>query len=251
MLFWGLLWLLLTSNIVAGDTDTSGDTSDNSGDQAGDNSGDQAGDTAAPAGDVADASATLDVGADDSSTTAADDSSVSSRILPLPFPPFPIPTSCICGHKCRTSWGASGICQLNGQCQVGSYNSPNCHPKKCICGTRCTTSFGISGWCGTDRTCHATWIRPNCNGGYGDYCTTDDDCPTGQQCTGIGIFKTCHASTGHSCSNVWPFNFCPLGQNCVNGHCVTGGCYGDNCLPCCPPVYQIFQQPCRDCGFIG
>jgi hypothetical protein len=100
--------------------------------------------------------------------------------------------------------------------------------------------------------CRAGFIRPNCGGTYG-FCTSDDDCPTGQQCTGIGILQTCQpiVSGGQSCSNVWPLSFCPFGQSCVDGHCVTGGCNGYNCLPCCPPVWRPFQAPCRDCGLVG
>jgi len=97
------------------------------------------------------------------------------------------------------------------------------------------------------------------------------------------------ASSAASLSFGSGFNLgCPSGQSCVNGNCQTclalpcayplcpggitvpttqsngcpgcprcstpgpiGGCIGDSCLPCCPPVARWNDPPCRDCGLRG
>jgi hypothetical protein len=192
------------------------------------------------------------------------------------------------------------VCQTNGACAInvvapdcGGVNScalvfcwpgTRCEDGKCVpssgrcpCGTTCTMSSGSQGVCQENGECAVNIRPPNCRGGS---CLIDSDCPDGQECVGVLLYRRCQIRPvgGQRCFD-WPYNAaadmsssmvsasasariypglgrCPSGQVCVNGVCKT--CPALFCpLVYCPPYLPEKQYgsdgcpQCPKCNFGG
>lgn len=184
--------------------------------------------------------------------------------IPIPVPihvPYPYPKECVCGTRCTTSYGHTGVCQADGHtCSTTNYHpycKIACHPP--ICSTL---------YCPYEQQqkqydSHGCELCPICKPIHSSTCYSDADCPAGQECAPGHYYRQCQPSypTLQRCYN-YPtlsgdtraiadtnsdlgltggvdaglyigFNRCPPGFVCVNGYC--RGCPKLFCAPL--PLY--------------